>query len=90
MAKAIGIIFAVNLQIVKLYVIFQTGNSKSHAFLLSQRVSALSLNHFYSIYYVSVLLSSLATVLLLNIFVLDTQHVVMHTYYLLACLGLVD
>ena len=34
MAKAIGIIFAVNLQIVKLYVIFQTGNSKSHAFLL--------------------------------------------------------
>ena len=61
MAKAIGIIFAVNLQIVKLYVIFQTGNSKSHAFLLSQRVSALSLNHFYSIYYVSVLLSSLAT-----------------------------
>lgn len=55
------IIFAVNLRIVKLYVIFQTDNSKSHAFYLQQRVSALSLNHFYSIYYVSVLLSSLTT-----------------------------
>ena len=61
MAKAIGIIFAVNLQIVKLYVIFQTDNIKSHAFYLWQRVFALSLNHFYSIYYVSVLLSSLTT-----------------------------